>query len=244
MRSGAIASKRMRVRGRFLKVDYPDTSAMETVVENVLAGKEYPLVLPKRLRPRTIIDVGGNVGAAALWFRANYPAAEVHSFEPSPTLFSFLQSNTEEWSRVFVHGVGLSDRSGQQTLYLGQRNAAQSSLVKHESVGEAVERVEIRRASETLSELGIEQISILKLDTEGSELAILRDLNEWFDRISAIYVEYHSEADRRAIDALMADRFYLIHASVHFPNLGTLVYCSREIMEASARYISPPIPSD
>lgn len=229
------------VNGRQVEIKFPFSDSMQKVVGDVLSGFEYPIFYPKGFLPTTILDVGGNVGAAAVWFHAHYPNAQVYSLEPSPSLFEFLEANVAGYPAIVPLNVGLSNETGQGHLHVSETNAAQNSLIRHAASGDKTEPVTIYRASELLDDLQLNQISILKLDTEGYELTILRDLENRFHQIEAIYVEYHSEDDRRAIDSLLAEHFYLIHARVHFPNLGTLVYFSRESMDQSNRYISPPL---
>ena len=97
------------------------------------------------------------------------------------------------------------------------------------------------RASAELQALKLGRISILKIDTEGCEIPILSDLHDWLDRIDAIYVEYHCEDDRRAIDQMLAEHFYLIHAIVGRANLGTLIYIAQTLADQDRRFLSPPV---
>lgn len=240
-------SKTLHVRfdDRWFTVEYPDSSpSIREVLEAVLKGREYPPCLPRYLRPRVIVDIGGNVGAAAIWFHVRYPDAKVISFEPSPQAFAFLQRNTSTLPNVEIRNYGLLDRDVETVLHSGQ-NLAQSSTVPHQETTPQTETVMLRRASSELDSLGIDRVSILKLDTEGCEVAILRDLHaDWLHRVDSIYVEYHSEADRREIDQLLSQHFYLINAVVSRGNRGTFVYLSREPTHQSQRFIEPAIELD
>ena len=222
-------------------VRYPRSPAMKSVLSNVFKGHEYPQVLPKSFRPSLIVDVGGNVGAAAIWFHVNYPDAQIISFEPSTSLFEYLSSNTADYSQISVNNLGLADHDGQIDLHTSNISVAQNSLAKHPTANGAVESVKICRASTAFESLEIEKVSILKIDTEGCEVPILRDLGDRLDDVDAVYVEYHSEQDRRDIDGMMSKCFYLIHASVHHPNLGTMVFFSKRATEQTKKYVSPPL---
>ena len=233
-------SLHVRLDDRWFKVDYACPS-MRQVLKDVFQGREYPRCLPHYLKPTVIIDIGGNVGAAAIWFHSQYPDAKIISFEPSLHAGEFLYNNTAELPEVEVKNYGLFDRDFETVLHEG-RNLAQSSLVPHQETTQQTEKIELRRASTEMDALGIDHISILKIDTEGCEVPILRDLAAtWLPRVDAIYVEYHSEADRRAIDQLLSTHFYLVHAKVRRGNRGTFVYISQEPMHQSRHYVEPPI---
>jgi hypothetical protein len=74
-----------------------------------------------------------------------------------------------------------------------------------------------------MDELDLRGTKILKIDTEGSEIPILQSIGERVQDIDFILIEYHSEADRRAIDALLRGHT-LFGARVARPGLGTLKY--------------------
>ncbi len=226
---------------RWYTVKYPFSPAMKQVLASVFQGREYPICLPPDFQAETIIDAGGNVGAAAIWFHHHYPSARIVSYEPSPSVFEFLRENTAEIENIETKQIGMFDRDCQAELYVGRHHAAQSSVVAHAETSERTETITLRRASVELQSLSVPRISILKLDTEGCEVPILSDLGDWLDRIDAIYVEYHCEADRREIDRMLSKNFYLIRAVVQRANLGMLVYLSQTVANENRKYVSPPL---
>jgi FkbM family methyltransferase len=226
---------------RWYPVKYPFSPAMKQVLAGVFQGREYPLCLPRDFQVDSIVDVGGNVGAAAIWFHHHYPQARIVCYEPSPEVYEFLRENTSAIENIEAKCIGMSDRDCQVELHVGQHHAAQSSVVAHTETSQRTETITLRRASAELQLLSVDRISILKLDTEGCEVPILSDLGGWLNRIDAIYVEYHSEQDRREIDQMLSRNFYLIRASVQRANLGMLVYLSQSIASRYRKYVSPPI---
>jgi hypothetical protein len=110
----------------------------------------------------------------------------------------------------------------------------QCSVFSSVETGSETERVTLRRARPALVEIGLGGAggAVLKLDTEGCEVPILRDLGELLNAIDLIYVEYHSEADRRAIDALLAERFMLATATARYPHRGLNLYVAETLAAA------------
>src|SRR6266508_4102258 len=164
---------------------------------------------------------GANIGAAAVYFLGLFPEARIVCFEPSPTNLEFLRRNTAFTNQIEVHPIGLSDFTGNVPLYIGKSQLMQNSIYPNEGVRCAHESAEIRDAGAEFDRLGFKDVSILKLDTEGCELPILRALGNRRNAIEIIYLEYHSESDRLVIDALLAERFVLAQANVTAPHRGS-----------------------
>ena len=84
-----------------------------------------------------------------------------------------------------------------------------------------------RQASTVFKELSIEHISILKIDTEGAEVEILTDLQSWLPKTELIFIEFHSEEDRLAIDQLLTPFFILFDFSMDCCHRGLMTYLSK-----------------
>lgn len=193
----------------------------------VLSGRAYPLV-PYLDPPQTVVDCGGNAGAAACFFAKAYPQARILSFEPGQRIFSYLARNTAQFPNVQVFPFGLADRNSAAKLWSGRDSTVTQSLFANSYTAEEnAERVELRDAAPALRELGVERIDILKLDTQGSELPILRSLAPFVADVSAIYVEYHSEDDRIAIDALLRPTHMVVSGRIEIPHIGELCYVNK-----------------
>jgi FkbM family methyltransferase len=222
---------------------YPYSPAMHKVCEDVFHG-EYGL--PDFLRPEAgaVLDIGANVGCMTLLLHVLYPNATVFACEPCREAFTFLQANAGSLANVRLFGCGLYDRDCTMKLYHGGESSVTNSVCHSAHNTGAYEVVTLRRASSFLSEQGIDRIVLLKLDTEGAELPILRDLGPWLDRTAAVALEYHSEEDRIEIDRLLSGRFGLFQGKVHHLHRGTLVYVAKEVLAARTNLntfrIAPP----
>src|SRR5262249_3974511 len=137
---------------------------------------------------------------------------------------------------------GLLDRDGRARLHHGLENSTTNSLSASWHNGDGSEEVAIRRASAFLAEQGIDRVSLLKIDTEGAEVPILRDLAEVLERTDAVQLEYHSEDDRLEIDKLLSDRFLLYAAQADHAHRGTLTYVAKEVVVARTTYAPWRIP--
>jgi FkbM family methyltransferase len=228
------AEKVLTIASEFgeLRFAYPDSGNMDAHVRAILKGETYPWpATPEGYVYDTIVDVGANIGAASLWFAARKPRRLI-CFEPSKGNFALLRRNLAAVPGTeFLH-YGLLDRDAEMPLYHGASQPMQHSLVRSIETGQDSEAARLRRASVAFAELKIERISLLKLDTEGSEVPILRDIAPMFPRVDMFYVEYHSESDRRDIDGLMSAGYVLIHATARHAHRGVNLYMADRLANA------------
>jgi FkbM family methyltransferase len=145
--------------------------------------------------PSLVVDVGASIGdytQAAL--DAFGSSCRVHAFEPSATAHRKLLARFSRETRVSAHNLALgsTDRS-ESTLYQETPGSATGSL--HVRTGavypQHTERVFIRTLDAFCAERGIDRIALLKIDTEGHELQVLRGAKSLLQRnaISAIQFE-------------------------------------------------------
>jgi FkbM family methyltransferase len=193
---------------------------------SVLSGEEYGVLSMSDYKPHTIIDAGANVGAASVLLANKYPEARIYAFEPSSRNFEVLARNTVALKQVRAFQVGLSDQDGEAELFLGGTGLT-DGLYPNQNSTTRTEIVPMRSAARLLAEIGCLPISILKLDTEGCEVAILRDLSAHLGDIDYICLEYHSENDRREIDNLLGQTHLLVHAKCDHAQRGTLGFLNR-----------------
>jgi len=220
--------------GKRIAFSYPQSATMDAVVEKILRHNEYGKLW--FIQGKTIVDIGANVGCASVFFAVAHPQATVYALEPAKEAFEYLKKNTSELANVRAFNVGAYDRDTQMELHLGKEASATNSLLPGSMTSEKSETVQLRRISTFLKEQGVEHIDLLKLDTEGVEIAILRDLRPMINSIDAMYVEYHSEEDRLELDRILSNRFVLFTSEAEHPHRGVVSYVARELVAAKTDY--------
>ena len=197
----------------------------------VLEGHEYPPLPFESFAPRVIFDIGAHLGAAALFFAERYPGAAIHCFEPNPDTLAVLRHHPAALDRITVHGHGLGARARVAELFGGVYSTMQTSFLPNQENTQPVATVPIEEVAGVLERIPLSAPALVKLDTEGMELEILDGFGDHLSSIGVLYVEYHSDADRRAIDARLGTGFTLFHASVAEPDRGVLGYVSTGLLE-------------
>jgi FkbM family methyltransferase len=133
----------------------------------------------EQARPGTVaIDVGANVGMFTVPLAlAVGPSGRVLTIEPSPENVARLESNLElnSLENVVVEPIAVGDRAGQLVLQLASDPGFHSTAEIAESRS-VDENMTVR--AETLDQVWLRAhapaVSFIKIDTEGSEDAVLR----------------------------------------------------------------------
>lgn len=204
----------------------------EKLLRAVLEGKEYQLPsLPSRLHYAPIIDVGANLGMFTTAVRRQFPEAIIYAVEPSPRNLGILSHNLKKLHNVHIYPFCLGERNERTKLHLGCADSGLAdSLYDNRLSGQKQVEVDMVDAQTLFREHIDKEVAILKIDTEGHEVPILVRIKCEFHRIAAIFVEYHSEKDRRAIDALLEKTHDLYFSKASVPHRGTCGYLHRNII--------------
>lgn len=196
--------------------------SMRRHVQKVLNG-EYEI--PYQATRPTILDIGANFGSFAVWALRRWPGCHIHCYEPLPDNFDLLKKNLAQVPResVTLYDFAVGDPS-RKRLHLGLSNCGEASFY---DIGEQSPTfVEV----ETKAPSVLPKAHIMKIDTEGAEIDILERLTS-FD-FDVILLEYHSEANRRKVDALL-ENFFLVGGEVRHLHRGTLKYMHRRLFQPS-----------
>jgi FkbM family methyltransferase len=158
-------TKRARCGGHLVQYRHP--RSLYTTFKTVWIDEEYLFV---DLPPTPfILDCGANIGLATLWFKQLRPSAEMIAVEPSPTSLELLRANLRAsgYGGVNVVPAALAREPGRVRLH----EEHPAGVSTHLSAAGEIEVDAVR-----LSDLIHRPIDLLKLDVEGQELAVLRDL--------------------------------------------------------------------
>jgi FkbM family methyltransferase len=141
-----------------------------------------------------IFDVGANVGQSVEYFLSVFPAAEIYSFEPSPSVFEKLQMNTAKFDRVRLWNQAFG--SSNTELELLEHNASEwTSFLPPDGLNrrkvERRTRVPVTTIDDFCETHGINRIDILKSDTQGYDLEVFKGAAKTFLRgaITLVYCE-------------------------------------------------------
>lgn len=166
-------------------------------VNNPLVNGEYWLleqVLNVLSPSRILLDVGANKGnwtAKSLELSQTSNEIHIHAFEPSLATRSMIIARFVECDAVTVHPYALSETVGETTFYSDEDGCGTNSLSP--TSGKNKETVKVTTLDHFLQQLGIENILIVKIDTEGFDLLVMKgaELSLQNGRIEVIQFEYN-----------------------------------------------------
>ena|SRR3990167_6809098 len=122
--------------------------------------------------PRTIVDVGANIGIWSIYLAKNYPNSEVMTFEPVNSSFFYLGKNLarNNITNVVANSNALGEKEKYTNLYYYQETPGASSIKKTQNSNYIKEKTMVHR----LDDYGFKDVDFIKIDTEGAELNVLK----------------------------------------------------------------------
>lgn len=189
----------------------------ELIYNEVFGSKDYFRGAVRLSDGDTIVDVGANVGVFTLYLTRSLKNPTIHAIEPVPDTYQVLEENIARFSHsdVRLYNVALGatanstaeivvfpNMTGNSTSHPEMKDLQRQTLAAVFADDEleyiyAQQRVVVPSTtlSTIISESQIETIDLLKIDTEGAEVDVLRgiDLPDW-DRIKQLAIEVHNES--------------------------------------------------
>ena len=166
-----------------------------------------------------IIDAGANLGLATCYFKTRYPAATVLAFEPDPRMGALYRRNIQDngFDDVTFRPVALAGSVGVAHFYgdvaAKTPHALGNSL--YDSWGEQrPDSTAIEVATERLSPYLNRDLDLLKMDIEGLEGEVLREIVPYLPRVREIRLEVHQTRARPCladIEILLQNAGYNLH---------------------------------
>lgn len=178
--------------------------------------------------PRPLIfDVGANSGQTIRNLRQRFPAGEIHAFEPAEPAFAELQANCGHLPDVHLNSVALGGEPGKYDFYEMESSPMSSFLpLGRDGWGRVVRTVsrQVTTVDDYCSQHGIESIDVLKSDTQGYDLEVLRGARRMLEacRVHLVYMEvnfaeiYQSSPRLDEVFGFLADRGYALVAFYRF----------------------------
>lgn len=202
---------------------------------NILNGKTYNI--PDIMKVvgggnKIIFDIGANVGAFSLLCSRVWPEGSIFAFEPSNNLYRLTSHNIYYSGNVAAFNYGLENGNHRIPLLCSKFGSVGGSIGSSmHTIPHDPELIDIKDARQTIENLGISSIDILKIDTEGCEVPIIKSLGIITHSAATIVLEYHSDEDRLWIDQTISKSHILHSGSAVHPHRGSMFYIRRDLID-------------
>ncbi|MDX2256934.1 MAG: FkbM family methyltransferase [Pseudanabaenaceae cyanobacterium bins.39] len=173
--------KTFLIKNRQINLNAPEESGLAWDFINVLLDDEYGLrkVTPA---PRTVLDIGANIGLFSMWAKRCFPSATIHAYEPNPRITPFTQKNLDQLNiTLFKEAIGAENG------FASIIDSSESRLGQF-TTG-ASEGINVILLEEAINRIG-GSVDLLKLDCEGAEWEIFRN-SDSFKKVKSVRMEYH-----------------------------------------------------
>lgn len=139
----------------------------------------------------TVLDVGAHAGFYSLLAGLANPHARVFAFEPLPRVFPSLERNVKlnELTNIRCFSAAVGATSGIQNFYFPDQEQPISSSLRSDMLfatfpAEAIKHVPVSvvHLDQFVADQGIDQVDLIKLDTERTEHEVLAGARELLQR--------------------------------------------------------------
>lgn len=169
-----------------------------TTLWHIYCAEEYRL--PREAQ--TIVDLGANIGAFALFAAEHCKASRIIAVEPFPSTFARLQQMLQEnqlEERIRTVQVAIGSSAGYVRMNAQANGHTYARRVVEHGLSETLEVQAITLAS-LLDQFDLENVDLLKVDIEGSEYAMVESCpREVLRRCRTIAMEYHDARRRQSL---------------------------------------------
>jgi FkbM family methyltransferase len=142
-------------------------------LNEIFFRRDYPAPAGVRI----VIDLGANIGLAALWYLTRDPNVFCECYEPVPTNITRLHETLAAFAgRYAVHASAVADRAGQFSFAV-EPTGRYGSLDRSLGATITVDCIHINQViASALAMHG--RVDLIKIDTEGSEAATIEAIDD------------------------------------------------------------------
>jgi FkbM family methyltransferase len=168
-----------------------------------------------------ILDVGANIGLAAALFAHYNPERPIYCFEPLSANARMARLNCP---RATVENIGLGLEKDRVTLQVDAYSVMASTIDCDWETHE--ETFDVLPLDTYVQEKGLDKIALIKLDTEGMELDILRGGQQTLQKTQEVVMETHERFRHDESMRLLSEAGFRIDSEAFDGHTG-FVFASR-----------------
>lgn len=177
----------------------PATSDVTAIVQTLIR-QEYGQ-LPGSFAPRWIVDGGGYIGDASLYYLNRYPNSRVVMVEPNPPSYAMAQLNLAPYdARVITYPMGLWSQPTRLALH-------DDFFTAHLVAANGQGQVECIDLISLMQIHHVDRWDLVKLDVEHAEAEIiLNHSDQWLSATRVLVVEFHTTDIQERCTARLAEK--------------------------------------
>lgn len=187
-----------------IKFSFINTEELEAIYKDIFIQKEYPF--KTIVDSPVILDCGAHIGLATLYFKKLYPNARITAFEPNPRSFELLKLNIKQnnLTNIKLINAAISNKEGKIDFYVEKDipnpwGWGDSAVINKWYSKEKNKTIKVK--SLRLSSFIKNTIDLIKLDIEGLEEIILKEVEGKLTLVKEIIIEFHGSSTNPSNDS-------------------------------------------
>lgn len=144
--------------------------------------------------PKVYLDIGSRDLMQTIEVAQYRPETKFIAFEPVPWQYQVCYQRSLEWENIEVYNFAISDEEGYFDFFEMDTNTGGSSLLEPIDVPFSNNKwqkikVNCKRLDNILNFLNIDSVDSIWMDTQGTELNVLKSLGKYLDDVLFIHAE-------------------------------------------------------
>ena len=173
-------------------------SSDQLVIDQFFAYRELDRLRAIDPPPKTVLDLGANIGCASAWFLSVWPKCHVIAVEPDPNNITVLECNLAQYgNRVTIKHGAVWNRCC--ALSLSPHELSWASQVRERDADYSGITVPAWDMRTLLSQFPAGIADLVKIDIEGAELELFNAI--WLHKVRNLAIEFHNQT---AVELLQA----------------------------------------
>jgi len=145
-------------------------------------------------QPKVIFDIGASNGMWSSQINQVYPDAQYHLFEPLTEYFNdykvLMDETLHKHPNFSFHQCALGEKSGEIQMNAFSNQVGSTALVIANNNPDVVQvPAEMWSLNDAMTELSLPNPQIIKMDTQGCELSILKGATKILDKVEVLLLE-------------------------------------------------------
>jgi FkbM family methyltransferase len=175
--------------GSIFRFDFNYDPAVKNMYLGIYEAETVEAMRRILKKGNTFVDVGANIGyLSTIALGLVGKTGHIHSFEPVKEYFSKLKDATllNPAYNFVVNQYALGELKGTGKIAVTNlRNIGWNTIVPGFMLNETIKEIQevpIRRLDDYIKEKALNDIALIKIDTEGFEFPVLKGLSNYFER--------------------------------------------------------------
>ena len=136
-----------------------------------------------------IIDCGANIGLSVIYLKQLLPTCALLAFEPDEQNFSLLSRNVSSFKFEDVELKNEAVWIENTTIGFTNEGSMSSKVDQNDTAGK---KIKASRLKDFLNK----KVDFLKIDIEGAEYAVIKDVQDVLYNVRNLFLEYHGTFDQ------------------------------------------------